>query len=126
MDNENSLKNMLKETFVKQEVDMNNPIVLASIISAASGMANVSDIISEEKTRDELLNLYSQGENTELRNMSYINSNYVKHNIGYSVEFEDYGKASTCYNAQKDVYDKLYGQISELSKTHEQTTGKSL
>lgn len=126
MDNENLLKNSLKEIFVKKEVDMNNPIVLASIISAASGMANASDIISPENARNELLNLYNQSENDELRNMSYLNSNYVKHNIGYSVEFEDYGKASACYMAQKDVYDKLYGQISELSKTHEQPTGKSL
>ena len=127
MDNDIRLKNSLETVFIQKEVDMSNPAVLASLISAASGMAlSSNNIIDSETTRDELLNLYGQSENENLRNLSYLNSNYVKANIGYSVQFEDYDRAAACYNAEKQTYDSLYTQISERAKQHQQTTGKSL
>ena len=127
MDNDMRLKSLVENIFIQKDVDMNKPIVLASLISAASGMSLASNnIIDSETTRDELLNLYCQSENESLRNLSYLNSNYVKVNIGYSVEFEDYDKASACYNSQKQIYDSLYNQIAQRSKEHQQTNGKSM
>ena len=127
MDNDMRLKSLVENIFIQKDVDMNKPIVLASLISAVSGMSLASDnIIDSETTRDELLNLYGQSENESLRNLSYLNSNYVKANIGYSVEFEDYDRVSACYNSQKQIYDALYNQIAQRSKEHQQPNGKSM
>lgn len=118
------LKNNLEKMFIKKEVDINNPAVLASLISAVSGMASASDFaIDSEETRDELLDLYGQNENEELKSMSYLNSNFVKLNIGYSVQFEDYDSARTCYMADKQNYDRLYTGIANRSLQHERATG---
>lgn len=122
-----NLKNQLERTFIQKEVDLNSPSVIASLVSAASGMTLAADTtMDSEITRNEILELYGQSENESLRNMSYLNSNYVKANIGYSVQFEDYERARTCYLADKENYDTLYAKINNRFKSHEQVTGKSL
>lgn len=122
-----SLKNQLERTFIQKEVNMNNPAVIASLVSAASGMTLAADTtMDSEITRNEILELYGQSQNEGLRNMSYLNSNYVKANIGYSVQFEDYGRARACYLADKENYDSLYEKINNRFKSHEQVAGKSL
>ena len=122
-----SLKNQLERTFIQKEVNMNNPAVIASLVSAASGMTLAADTtMDSEITRNEILELYGQSQNEGLRNMSYLNSNYVKANIGYSVQFEDYERARACYLADKENYDTLYEKINNRFKSHEQVAGKSL
>lgn len=116
---EKILKEKLESIFVKQEADLTLPHNLGALITAASKMAIPSSIIDEYTTMDELISLYNASE--EAKSLIGMGPQYVKTNIGYSVDFQDYNAATTTYNASKGSYDELYQMI--LNRSEERQSG---
>lgn len=111
--NDLMLKKNLESTFNIKKANINEPIVLISMITAASKMANCSSVVTEQTTIEQLLDLYQKSDNNEITSLIGIGSQYVKNNIGYAVDFNDIESALIAYQANKQVYDKIYSDISQ-------------
>ncbi len=123
------LKNQLERTFIKKEEHMNvsSPNILAALITASSMMAIPSDgIATRQMVETELLDLYGKAEDEQVLQLIGMSPSFVKTNIGFSVDFQDYSSAYVAYQAEKDTYDKIYEQISNRNKEHEINNGRSL
>ena len=110
--------------FVKKNVDLSLPSIVASILTAASEMAKVSSIVSEEEALEVLESLFNPTDSAQVNALIGMNPNYVKSNIGYSIDFKDYASAVTGYNAQKEKYDKLYNSIKNYDIIHQNNITK--
>ncbi len=128
MDYDVELKAKVENTFLKKpEASIEQPSVLAAMITAASQMANASDgITTPYTTTEELLDLYGKSEDGKVTSLLGMQSSYIKLNTGYSVEVEDMGAAAATYQAQQATYDEIYNRIAERAKSHEKESGKSL
>lgn len=116
MSNEFTIKRLAEKIFIKKECDINQPHIIASMITAAAEMAKASDTVSREQVIDVLAEIYNAKDNQQIGN---IPSSFVKSNIGYSVDFNDYNGVQVNYGVD---YERLYSEISKyiLNKENEQ------
>lgn len=105
--------------FVKKNVNLSSPNIVAAILTASSEMAKFSDIVSEEESLQILEPLFNPTGAEQVKALIGMNPNYVKSNIGYSVDFRDYASATAEYNSQKEKYDKLYNSIKNYDIIHQ-------
>lgn len=107
---------MIKEKtnylFITKDIfDKNTPLVKASTITAASKMANVSGIVTEEVALEELLTAYDVEDDEETKKMIGLPQGVVENTIGYPVDFSIAAIAKPQYLQRKDEYDVLYTTI---------------
>lgn len=127
MEQDMQLKANVERMFIrKPDVDIYKPSVMAAVITAASAMSRESEVATPEMTTEELLDLYGVTGDGKVTSLLGMQSSYIQLNTGYSVIVEDMGSASINYQAQKESYDALYGQISERSKERLKESGKLL
>lgn len=121
------LKEKVEKVFIQNQADINQPSVLAAMITAASQMAIQSNgLATPDMTTDELLNLYEKSDDQQVTDLIGMSSAFVKTNIGYSVEFEDASLATMAYNSIKSTYDEVYRSIAIREATRNMNTGRSL
>lgn len=113
--NDLRLKNGLNSMFNVKGSDINEPNVVAAVITAASKMARCTEIITEDMTVEQLLDLYQKVGDAQVMSLVGMGPQYVKNNIGYAVDFNDIASAQVAYQANKKSYDELYSKISERS-----------
>lgn len=116
------LKQKLNEIFVKKEINIENPNCMAALITAASKMATYSNRIDEFTTIDELVDLYMASEET--KQLIGMAPQYVKANIGYSIDFNDFNVAENAYRSEKNAYNELYYRIAK--RNQERNCGKQI
>lgn len=112
--NKNEELFLINETiniFVKQSVNLNLPIIVASILTASSKMAKYSEIVTDNETLEVLHPLFNPTDDEKVKKLIGLSPDYVKNNIGYSVNFNDYDSALAEYQSHKEQYDKLYNSI---------------
>lgn len=128
MEQDMELKTKVETTFIKNpDANIEQPSVLAAMITAASQMASASNgITTPYTTTEELLDLYGKAEDGMVTSLLGMQSSYIKLNTGYSVEVEDMNAAAVNYQAQQVEYDAIYRQISERAKARAMESGKSL
>ena len=112
-----TLKIAALDVFCKKQVDLKRPEVIASIITAASGMAVATDKYSSDVTMESLLEAFDSLDNETITNLVGMGPQYVKQNIGYSVDFNDYGGALAAYESDKDNYNRVFSQAQYLYDT---------
>ncbi len=123
------LRSQVEHLFVAEDkrANVNQPHVLAAMITAASAMSRESNgIATPEMTTEELLDLYGKKEDGQVTSLLGMASPYIRLNTGYSVEVENMGAAAANYRAMQAEYDTVYGQIAERAKSHEKEAGRSL
>ena len=113
------LVNETVNMFVKQDVSLSLPSIVASILTASSEMAKYSDIITEEELLQVLEPLFNPTDDEQVKKLIGLNPDYVENNIGYHVNFRDYASATAEYNSQKEKYDKLYNSIKNYDIIHQ-------
>ena len=102
MDREAELRTLVlaaMDAVCKKPVDLNDPKVVAAIITAASSMALATDKYSKEVTAESLLEAFKALDNEEITNLIGMGPQYVKQSIGYSIDFNDYGAACAAYES---------------------------
>lgn len=107
----NQIKQMAIGLFVKKEVDLRAPHIIAAIISAARGMSLCSETVSPNDVVDTLLEVFEVKGNPEVESLVGMNSSFVKQNIGFSPVFEDASIAMMSYTNQSASYEALYEAI---------------
>jgi hypothetical protein len=121
------LRNKVETTFLKKDVSVNEPHILAAMITAASEMSICSDgIATPEMTTEQLLDLYQKKDDENVSNLIGMSSGFVKNNIGYSVQFEDMIAAEVNYHAEKPTYDEIYRGIAARANAKENEAGKTI
>lgn len=118
------IRSTSKELFVNKEVDLQAPNIIASIVEAGGYMALASDtdICKKADAIQGLLEAYNSKGVPEVESLvESLNPNFVKANIGYAVDYMDFGAASAAYKAQKQSYDQLYNYINTLNKELEKS-----
>lgn len=128
MEQDMSLKRNVEKMFIKKsDADIQQPSVMAAVITAASAMSRESNgLATPEMTTEELLDLYGKTDDGMVTSLLGMQSSYIKLNTGYSVEVEDMGSAAANYRAEQEAYDAMYGQIAERAKERTMESGKSL
>lgn len=121
-DEELFLVNETVNMFVKQDVSLSLPSIVASILTASSEMAKYSDIITEEESLHVLEPLFNPTDDEQVKKLIGLNPNYVQNNIGYNINFRDYASATVEYNSHKEKYDKLYNSIKNYKIIHQNKT----
>lgn len=116
------LVNETVNMFVKQDVSLSLPSIVASILTASSEMAKYSDIITEEESLHVLEPLFNPTDDEQVKKLIGLNPNYVQNNIGYNINFRDYASATVEYNSHKEKYDKLYNSIKNYKIIHQNKT----
>lgn len=116
------LKNKLNDCFVKKDLKDMDSRAIAALITAVSKMANISEIIGEIETMDELIDLYQVEKETE--QLIGMAPQYVQSSIGYSIDFNDYGASKKAYDGNKSIYDEIYIRIYNRSK--ERNAGRQM
>lgn len=111
--NDLKLKSEVERIFNVKGADSNETHVLAAIITAASKMARCTEIVSENITVEQLLDLYQKNEDKELASLIGMGPQYVNAAIGYHVDFNDYSNSLYAYKSQKEDYDKVYTEVSQ-------------
>lgn len=119
----NNIKKLVETQFIKKECDLNNPAVVAALITAAAKMARLSNIATETETLACLVELYNAEENQYAGEMP---PQYVSMNIGYSIDFNDIGPASVSYDADEQDYNAVYTAIHEYMMKKENETAKTM
>ncbi len=116
-----ALRRKLESTFVKKQVDMREPQMIAALATAASKMSlatdkeGISDVVVQE-----VLDLYQKLGDQDTESLVGMGSPFIQGNIGYAVEVEDYGSARATYEREKDTYDSLYDGLVARSKSKEE------
>lgn len=109
------VKNKAKELFVKNGADLSKDNNIAALITAAAGMSKVTEIVSSDIVIEELLELYGKNENEDVKSLIGMGPQYVKQNIGYSIDFNDYSASLNAYNTEKENYDFLYKELKSMN-----------
>ncbi len=115
------LKNNLEKQFVINKSNLDEPQVLAAMITAASKMAKCTDNVDENMVVDEILDLYRKAEDVGVTSLIGMAPQYVRNNIGYAVDFNDYNSAIMAYKANVEAYDKIYYGILKRSEERNQS-----
>lgn len=115
------LRQKVEKVFITKEgVNVNEPNVIAAIITAASAMSRESNgIITPDMTTMELLDLYNKVDDEDVTNLIGMSSSYVNLATGYNVEFENMQAAMGNYRSNKNSYDEIYTKLSNRALTHE-------
>ncbi len=120
------LKNAAIRTFCKIQVELTDPKVIGSIVSAASNMAMASDIGSYDATYKSLLEAFKAENDEETVRYSELAPQYVQSIIGYTVDFKNYGVAKAELKAAEATgigdYNFIFGQAQYLNDTKDQMT----
>lgn len=115
------LKQNAIDVFVKKEVELDQTEVIAEIISAVSGMSIAADY-DRDAIRESLLEAFDALDNEEVADLCEMGPQFVRLNIGYSVDFEDYGAACAEYKSDPMSYNSVFGQAQYLNDTKDQMT----
>lgn len=107
------IKIMAIKFFVQKEIDLNEPTVIAAIISAAKGMALCSSTVTPENVIDAMINAFDVKENADAQRLIGMGPSFVSAIIGFSINFEDPMAASLNYNLQNGEYEALFSTIKE-------------
>lgn len=107
------LRSRAEVRFVRKDCDRNANNVKAAIVTAASKMANVSEIISSQDALEELILAFGIEDDQAVQDLIGMNPSFVKGAIGYSVDFQDWGAASAAYNGEKEAYDAFYTSLQQ-------------
>lgn len=118
IDEELFLTNETLNIFVKQDVCLSSPSIIASILTASSEMAKYSDIVTKEETLEIIESLFNPTDNERVKILIGLDPNFVESSIGYSVNFSDYVSALSEYNTKKEKYDQLYNSIKNYKIIH--------
>ncbi len=105
-----------KELFLKKEdANIADSEVVASIITAAKEMSNYAPIpyTEEDTVTQELLEVYQRSDDEEVKELIGTSPQYVKNAIGFSIDFKDANQASLAYEAEKEKYDDFYRTIEK-------------
>lgn len=114
------IKAQTNNIFVQKEVDINNPAVIASIVTAAASMSDVADVdIQKDVVISQLLGVYEKNDDEMISNLIGLGPQYVRGNIGFATDFNDYSAARATYESQKDLYDQYYTNILARAKATE-------
>jgi len=118
----------IRKLFVHKDVKEYDEHIIASIAQAAAKMLISSDQeVNEENIRNAVIKVYTDtyaNSNREYNVDSITESSYsmtpstVNMNLGFSPDFNDYGHARAVYEAQKEEYDMLYGQIDRYQQNY--------
>ena len=115
------LKNAAVRTFCKIPVELTDPKVIGSIVSAASNMAMASDIGSYDATYESLLEAFKAENDEETVRYSELAPQYVQSIIGYTVDFKNHGVAKAELEAAEATgigdYNFIFGQAKYLNET---------
>lgn len=108
------IKKYSQQLFVKNDANMTLDHNVAALITAASQMSLAAQepVISSDQVVEELLDVYNKKDEQMVQDLIGMGPQFVKKNIGYSVDFNDYAAANVAYNAEKDAYSALYKNIS--------------
>lgn len=101
--------------FVKKECNLKSPLVKAAIITAASKMANPSNIVTEETALEILSDAYNVWDDEKVALLIGMGPQFVESTIGYS-GFDDMASAIVNYRSNKQEYDVLYTAIEVQKK----------
>lgn len=120
------LKNEVLNMFIKKDCDLKTENVMAAVITAASNMSLATDkmFMSKDAIEESLLSLFELKDNERAKMLLGMSPAYVKSNIGYSVDFYDFGIAKLEYDDKKEQYDSMYQHISEYANKLENTIVK--
>lgn len=116
------LRRDINSIFNVKAANINEPNVLAAIITAASKMAKCTNIVTEDMTVQQLLDLYKKSDDIQVASMIGMGPQYVKSNIGYAVDFSDVSAAQLAYQTNKENYDKLYSTLSQRAMVKAENT----
>ena len=119
-----NLQELIVNTFVQKECDLQAPNVRAAICYAVQKMSLAAD---DAYNPDEILaqtaSLFHLTEE-EKNLVSVMTSPYVRAAIGYSVQVEDYGSARKTYETNKLVYDQIFNGLSQIEVLHTGSVGR--
>ena len=112
---EDDIINLIKKMFVKKNCNLFAPNTIAAIVSAAVGISHFSSVITPSEAKDTLLEMFDASDDIqvhELLNMEYEDVNKF---IGYQVNFRDLKSALAEFEQSKDLYEKIFTTIKEIS-----------
>lgn len=112
-----------EKTFIKKECDRTANNVRAALITAASKMANASELVSEADALDVLISAFGVQDTPEVMELIGMGPQFVNPSIGYAVDFNDAGVVMAAYNAEKATYDQYYGVVAEKVAEKKSTFG---
>lgn len=115
------LKKYAESIFVdpRKKADMSKPNNIAALITAATKMSHHSGkLATPDMTTTQLLDVYGVSDDKKVTDLLGMSSNYVKSNIGYSVDLEDISASKANYNAQQGTYDELYSILAMREKSY--------
>lgn len=95
--------------------DINNPLVMAGMITAASEIAMASDKISRDTVIEELGDLYNVLDNKEVDENIGNGIQFVNPLTGFSVNYKDYGASRAYYESIQVILDEYYDKINKRS-----------
>ena len=122
------LKALIEKTFIKNGADINMPHIKASLIVAASEMVlgAAETVMSKDEALNTLCELYGVVEGDEVANLlGLMSPSTVKSNIGYSVDFRDFGSAAINYQSNPD-YARIYGSLKAKDLAKKATEEKTM
>ena len=101
-----------KEIFVKKEADMNDPLVIASIIEAAADMSLYAGK-SFEETYDVLLESFEVSENEDILCMldEGIDKKTIYSKIGFILDEDNTEALTETYNRNSKDFEEFYDLI---------------
>lgn len=114
------LKLHTERMFVKKVCDRSLVNVQAALVTAASKMAKVGAVVSEEDVLRTLVEAYGLEASEEGLAMVGMDPALVEAAIGYNVNFEDRDVALAEYEANKAEYDAYYAKV--VAKTPKKDT----
>lgn len=106
------LKLHTERMFVKKVCDRSLVNVQAALVTAASKMAKVGAVVSEEDVLRTLVEAYGLEASEEGLAMVGMEPALVEAAIGYNVNFEDRNVALAEYEANKSEYDVYYAKVA--------------
>lgn len=107
------IKARAKDLFIKRDLfDTERPLVKACVITAASKMANVSNITVEEVALEELLIAFDAENDPEVLGLlGELPRELVKDTIGFEGDYTMAALAKPFYLQRRDEYNMLYTKI---------------
>ena len=110
----------LQKAFVKKDnVNFSEDSVVAAIATAASKIALASQKFDESLIADQVIELYKKSDNENVYSMIGMGPQYVRANIGYSVDFNNYGAVTGEYSANETQYDSIFNKLKYRSNIKE-------
>ncbi len=102
--------------------DIKRPEVMAAVIYAASKMALATEYENAEVVcENELLDLFGQSENVDLKEMIPLSDPFVRQYTGLSIDVMDYGSVSQLFEMEP-AYQSYYYDVFQRAERRKQDT----